>query len=79
MRLDHISYAVGPEGMARTTQRLSKLLRRPFVDGGIHPRFGTTNMILPLAHMQYVEVVAVLDHPASDKSPFGQAVRARSE
>ena len=27
----------------------------------------------------YLEVVEVLDHPASDKAPFGQAVRARSE
>ena len=37
------------------------------------------NIILPLAHERYVEVVTVLDHPASDKAPFGQAVRARSE
>jgi hypothetical protein len=43
------------------------------------PRFGTRNMILPLAHERYVEVVEVLDHPAADKAPFGQAVRARSE
>ena len=36
-------------------------------------------MVLPLSAGTYVEVVAVLDHPASDKAPFGQAVRARSE
>ena len=35
-------------------------------------------MILPLAAGTYLEVVEVLDHPASDKAPFGQAVRARS-
>ena len=35
-------------------------------------------MILPLADDTYLEVVEVLDHPASDKAPFGQAVRARS-
>jgi hypothetical protein len=35
-------------------------------------------MILPLAGNTYLEVVEVLDHPASDKAPFGQAVRARS-
>ncbi len=48
------------------------------MDGGIHPRFGTTNMTLPLADHTYLEVVAPLDHPASDKAPFGQAVKARS-
>ena len=35
-------------------------------------------MILPLAGNTYLEIVEVLDHPASDKAPFGQAVRARS-
>ena len=35
-------------------------------------------MILPLEEGRYLEVVEVLDHPASDKAPFGQAVRARS-
>lgn len=78
MRLDHLSYAAGPDGLEATTERLSDLLGEKFVDGGLHPRFGTTNMTLPLRGGQYLEVVAVLDHPASDKAPFGQAVRARS-
>ena len=52
--------------------------RQDFIDGGVHPRFGTRNMILPLADRTYLEIVEVLDHPASDKAPFGQAVRARS-
>jgi hypothetical protein len=79
MRLDHLSYAAGPDGLASTARRLGELLGEPFVDGGIHPRFGTRNMVLPLCAGTYIEVVAVLDHPASDKAPFGQAVRARSE
>lgn len=78
MRLDHISYAAGPDGLASTAQRLGGLLGESFLDGGIHPRFGTRNMILPLRDDTYLEVVEVLDHPASDKAPFGQAVRARS-
>jgi len=49
------------------------------VDGGVHPRFGTRNVILPLVDDRFIEVVEVLDHPASDRAPFGQAVRARSE
>ncbi len=78
MRLDHIVFAAGPGGLAGTTARLSALLGEEFTDGGIHPRFGTRNSILPLTEHTYLEVVEVLDHPASDKAPFGQAVRARS-
>jgi glyoxalase-like protein len=79
MYLDHLSFAAGPDGLVATAHRLSDLLGEKFLDGGIHPRFGTRNRILPLTDGQYLEVVEVLDHPASDKAPFGQAVRARSE
>ena len=79
MRLDHIVFAAGPGGLAGTTERLSALLGEDFTGGGVHPRFGTRNSILPLTEGTYLEVVEVLDHPASDKAPFGQAVRARSE
>ncbi len=79
MQLDHLSYAAGPDGLAATALRLADLLGEKFVDGGIHPRFGTTNMILPLAGGHYLEVVEVLDHPASDKAHFGRAARALSQ
>jgi len=78
MRLDHLSFAAGPDGLASTAHRIGGLLGREFNDGGVHPRFGTRNMTLPLAGNTYLEIVEVLDHPASDKAPFGQAVRARS-
>lgn len=79
MRVDHVSYASERDGLRATADRVSKLIGVAPVDGGVHPRFGTRNVILPLAKDHYVEVVEVLDHPASDKAPFGQAVRARSE
>lgn len=79
MRVDHVSYAAEYDGLQGTAERLAKLIGVEPVEGGVHPRFGTRNVILPLAHERYVEVVEVLDHPASDKAPFGKAVRARSE
>src|SRR5664280_2690570 len=41
--------------------------------------FGTIMRLIPLADDRYLEIVEVLDHPAADKAPYGQAVRARSE
>ncbi len=79
MRLDHVSFAVGPDGMDATVDRITEALGVERVKGGIHPRFGTANAIIPLAGQQYLEIVEVLDHPSADKAPFGQAVRNRSQ
>jgi hypothetical protein len=79
MRLDHVSYAAEADGLMATAERIGEKLGVKPVDGGLHPRYGTRNYGVPLTGGRYVEVVDVLDHPASDKAPFGQAVRARSE
>ena len=79
MHVDHLTFAVGSTGLKAESERLGTLLGQRFRDGGFHPRFGTRNHILPLADDRYIEVVEVLEHPAADKAPFGQAVRARSE
>ena len=78
MRLDHLSYAAGPEGLAACVQRLGAKLGAGFGDGGIHPSFGTRNFVLPLTGGCYLEVVEALDHPAAETAPFGQAVRSRT-
>ena len=78
MRLDHVSYVTSHDQLADTVQRLGSRLGSTFVDGGIHPRFGTRNFTASLKNGQYIEVVCPLDHPASDSSPFGKAVSKRA-
>ena len=74
MRLDHISYVTSHDQLADTVQRLGSRLSTTFVDGGIHPRFGTRNFTAPLLDGKYIEVVCPLDHPATEQTPWGKAV-----
>ena len=78
MRLDHISYATSHDKLIDVVQRLGSNVGATFVDGGIHPGFGTRNFILPLSNGLYIEVVCPLDHPAVDSTPFGQMVSKKS-
>jgi hypothetical protein len=78
MRLDHISYVTSHDQLSDTVQRLGARLGTTFVDGGVHPRFGTRNFTAPLQNGRYLEVVCPLDHPATDASPFGKAVSRRA-
>lgn len=75
MRVDHVSYAAEQDGVRETADRLAEQLGVRAVNGGVHPSFGTRNVILPMAHERYVEVVEPLDHPACDKAAFGKAVK----
>lgn len=78
MRLDHISYVTSHNQLSDTVQRLGARLGSTFVDGGIHPRFGTRNFTAPLKNGQYIEVVCPLDHPATEQTPWGRAVTRKA-
>jgi len=78
MRLDHVSYVTSHDQLADTVQRLGSRLGSTFVDGGIHPRFGTRNFTASLKNGQYVEVVCPLDHPATEQTPWGKAVSTKA-
>ena len=79
MRLDHVSYVTTHDQLADTVQRLGSLIGSAFVDGGIHPRFGTRNFTCALKNGQYIEVVCPLDHPATEKTPWGKAVKKKAD
>jgi len=76
-RLDHISYATSHDQLVDVVQRLGSRIGSAFMDGGIHPRFGTRNFTLPLKNGHYLEVVCPLDHPAAEESAFGKVVTTR--
>jgi hypothetical protein len=79
MRLDHISYVASHEQISDVVNRIGSQIETAFIDGGIHPKFGTRNFTAPLLNNQYIEVVCPLDHPATDSTPFGKAVKKKSE
>jgi hypothetical protein len=79
MRLDHVSYVTSHDQLADTVQRLGSRLGTTFVDGGIHPRFGTRNFTAPLQDGKYLEVVCPLDHPATEQTPWGKAVSKKAQ
>jgi hypothetical protein len=79
MRLDHVSYVTSHDQLADTVQRLGSRLGTTFVDGGIHPRFGTRNFTAPLLDGKYIEVVCPLDHPATEQTAWGKAVSKKAQ
>ena len=79
MRLDHVSYVASHDQISDVVNRIGSQIGTAFVDGGIHPKFGTRNFTAPLLNGQYIEVVCPLDHPATDTNPFGQAVKKKAE
>ena len=79
MRLDHVSYAASHDQISDVVNRIGSQIGTAFIDGGIHPKFGTRNFTAPLLNGQYIEVVCSLDHPATELTPFGRAVKKKSE
>jgi len=79
MRIDHVSYVTSHNQLADTVQRLGSRLGSTFVDGGIHPRFGTRNFTAALKNGQYIEVVCPLGHPSTELTPWGKAVSLKAE
>ena len=79
MRLDHVSYVASHDQISDVVNRIGSQIGTAFVDGGIHPKVGTRNFTAPLLNGQYIEVVCPLDHPATDTTPFGRAVKNKAQ
>jgi hypothetical protein len=79
MRLDHVSYVTSHDQISDVVNRIGAQIGTAFIDGGIHPKFGTRNFTAPLLNGQYIEVVCAMDHPATETTPFGKAVKNKAE
>jgi len=79
MRLDHVSYVASHDQISDAVNRIGSQIGTAFIDGGIHPKFGTRNFTAPLSNKQYIEVVCPMDHPATDATPFGRVVKKKAE
>jgi hypothetical protein len=79
MRLDHVSYVASHDQISDVVNRIGSQIGTAFIDGGMHPKFGTRNFTAPLLNGQYIEVVCPMDHPATDATPFGRAVKKKAE
>ena len=77
MRLDHVSYAASHDQISDVVNRIGSQIGTAFIDGGVHPKFGTRNFTAPLLNGQYIEVVCPMDHPATDSTPFGRSVKKK--
>jgi len=78
MEIDHVSYVTSHDQISDVINRIGLLIGSPFIDGGMHPRFGTRNFTAPLKNGQYIEVVCPIDHPATDQTNFGIAVKQKA-
>ena len=48
MRLDHVSYVASHDQISDVVNRIGSQIGTAFVDGVIHPKFGTRNFTAPL-------------------------------
>jgi hypothetical protein len=78
MEIDHVSYVTSHDQISDVINRIGLLIGSPFIDGGMHPRFGTRNFTAPLKNSQYIEVVCPINHPATDQTNFGIAVKQKA-
>jgi hypothetical protein len=71
LRLDHAVYVV--RDLDEAAARLHDDLGLASVAGGVHPRWGTGNRIVPLG-TDYVELMAVVDREVATGTDLGRAV-----
>ncbi len=73
LRIDHVVYAV--RDLDATAARLRREHGLVSVAGGVHPRWGTGNRLIPLG-LDYVELLGVVDPATAATTVLGRALAA---
>ena len=71
--IDHAVLAVGD--LDEAGARILRTHGLASVPGGVHPRWGTANRIIPLGR-DYLELIAVVDPAVADTTAFGRTLLA---
>jgi hypothetical protein len=74
--IDHAVLAVSD--LDRAGERLHRDRGLASIPGGVHPRWGTGNRIVPLGD-SYIELIAVVDHDVGSSTSLGRALLASSD
>jgi len=75
LRIDHVVYASGDLDAAAA--RFDDTFGLVAAPGGVHPRWGTGNRIIPLGDAQYLELIAVVDPAIAAATVLGRAIATR--
>ena len=73
LQIDHDVYAVRDLEAAAT--RVLEELGLASVPGGVHPKWGTGNRIIPLGDGQYLELLAVVDPAVAATTHLGRSLQ----
>lgn len=71
LRIDHVVYAV--RDLDAAAERLRREHGLVSVAGGVHPRWGTGNRLIPLG-LDYVELLGVVDPAVAETTVLGRAL-----
>ena len=73
LRIDHVVRAV--RDLDEAGERWDRTLGLSSIPGGVHPRWGTANRIVPLGR-DYLELMAIVDRSAAAATVLGRALLA---
>ena len=76
LRIDHVVYAV--RDLDAAAARVEATYGLGSAPGGVHPRWGTANRIVPLGGARYLELIAIVEPSVAANTVLGRAIAERT-